>query len=466
MIKLTPQEHRALHMANGSRREHYKLELLDKYGVKKCDLELLDGIIDVDANSQIQRAGSLTFRLPFVFRKVETNAPNNNPILSSIAGNLFELGIGIDGLIYTIQVEKGDVTTSKLQVDDAGTLFTDAVTVASVEHSIIDQDGYTWEIGVEADGTIYSQSTVMERKIYYRNEQVEANLLTDRVKAFMGIEIEGNVKWWPLGIFLTIKPVVNGGIVTTQIYDECIIIQQSYIDEPKLFLAGTNYGEVLRYLLISCGITKINIEPTTLTLQTDMVLDDSQNKLEWFNYVAEQINYTKLTVNTDGWFVSKKYVEPSPVNVGYVYEENHLSIITGESDITMDAWGIPNYFVRIVSHPTLGTLKSIYENNDPSDKYSTVNRYRITDKQTVDNVASQIELDNITRKAAFNAKQITQEVTFSTANMPHHEVGDILDLRKVELKGIFVEQGYTITLKSGALMDHKVKRLVNLIEYS
>lgn len=465
MIKLTPQEQQALHMVHGSRQEFYKLELLDKYGVKKCDLELIDGRIDVDMNSAIQRAGSLTFRLPFVFRKVETSPPNEMPILASSTGKLFEVGIGIDGLIYTLEVEKGETTISSIKVQDNGLLYTEDTTVSSIEFTLIDQNGYTWEIGIEG-GLIYSQRTDAEQKIYYRDEKIEINFLSDRVKAYMGVKIDSSIKWWPLGVYMMVKPVVQDSTVISQIYDECIIIQQSFILEPKLFLKGTNYIEVLRYLLISCGITKINIAPTTCVLQTDLILDDTKNNLDWFNYVAEQINYTKLSVNSDGWFISKKYVEPSPANVGYIYNENQLSVITGESTSTMDYWQIPNIFKRTVSHPQLGELTSIYINNDPTDPFSATNRHKIVDKQTVDNVAGQIELDNLTRKAAFQAKQITQEVSFNTANMPHHEVSDILDIRKHDLTGIFVEQGYSIQLKAGATMTHRVKRLVNLIEYS
>lgn len=76
----------------------------------------------------------------------------------------------------------------------------------------------------------------------------------------------------------------------------------------------------------------------------------------------------------------------------------------------------------------------------------------------------QIELDNITRKAAWQAKQITQEISFQTLNMPHHTTGDILDLRHPEARGIVVESAWSMTLKAGAKMTHKVKRLVSLSE--
>lgn len=356
MIKLTHEEIEVLHCKYGYRQEFYRLELVDRYGIKKCDLKLIDGEISLDSTADIQKSATINFK-----------------------------------------------------------------------------------------------------------ESPKANYLSDRIKPFMGIMIGDTIKWWPLGVFLMIQTNSSNGTVRAQCYDETIILQQSQVLAQKVFLKGTNYGEVLRYFLISCGITKINIQSTELKLPEDLIIDDSKNKLEWFNYIAEQINYTKLSVNSDGWFISKKYIEPSPANAGYVYKEDDMSVLSGDVESLIDYWKVPNVFKRVVSHPTLGELVSIYINTDPTSDFSVTKRgIEITDSEQVDNVANQEELDNLTRKAAFNANQIYQEVAFYTLNMPHHEAYDILDLRAGSLNGIFVEQHFNIKLKEGALMTHRAKRLVTL----
>lgn len=356
MINLTQDEINYLHCKHGSRHEYFKLELIDKYGIKKDNLDLIGGDITVNANADIVRAGQIQFK--------------DAPIV---------------------------------------------------------------------------------------------NYLSDRIKPYFGLKINNSIRWWPLGVFLMVKPQINAGITNTQVYDETIILQQAQVLIPKLFLKGTNYGEVLRYFLISCGIVKINIQSTTLTLPSDIIVDDSKSKLEWFNTIAEQINYTKLSVDSNGWFVSRKYVEPSPLNVGYVYKNNDMSVINGAPERMIDYWKRPNVFKRTLSNPNVGELVSIYKNDDPTNDFSTVRRgFEITDTKVVDNVANQLELDNLTRKAAFNASQVYEEVTFSTLIMPQHEVLDILDLRHDTLKGIFVEQSYRYNLKAGAIMSHDVKRLVSI----
>lgn len=341
----------------GAREEYYKLELLDFYGIKKCDLSLVDGTINVYSQKAIKRYATLEF----------------------------------------------------------------------LEDSRVDY-------------------------------------INDKIKVSMGIRINGALKWYSLGVFFMLTFNVEDGVCYCNCYDETVYVQQDKIDQPKLFLKCTNYGEVLSYFLISCGITKINIQPTDLVLTADVVCDYTKNKLEWFNYFAEQINYTSLTTDSNGWFISKKYAEPSPLNVTNTYKDNELSIILGVLTRKMDYYNIPNLITRIVSHPQLGNLTSTYVNNDPTSIFSVTRRHgkKITDIATVDNIANQVELDNLVRKLAFNAVQVEQEVTFETLNMPTHSINDILDLRHKDLQGIFIEQRYSITLRAGAKMTHVCKRLVRL----
>lgn len=462
MINLTEKERQALH---NNRQEFYKLTLVDKQGVEKCELEMLQGQITCNKDRAIQKTGTLKYRVPSIVKKVEDVAPNSNIILISSSGKIYSLGIETNGLLYTVEVnqEASSVVRSTIKVQDDGILYTEEHGTGKVEFYLIDSNGYTWGVGVD-NGLIFSERTGLAQKIFYRDKKIEIDYLNDRIKVWMGIRMGEDIRWWSKGVFVNIQPKIKKGIVETSIYDETIIVQRTRILEPKVFLKGTNYVEVLTYLLGYCGIIKMNIEATTLVLQTDIVLDSKKNNLEWFNYYANQVNYTNLTVDDDGFFVSRKYVEPTPLHVGYIYETDDMSVITGDLDAVLDNYNIPNVFRRIVAHPQLGELVSTYINDDPTDPYSTVNTTMNYNEETVDNVSGQIELDNITRKAAWQAKQITQEISFQTLNMPHHTTGDILDLRHPEARGIVVESAWSMTLKAGAKMTHKVKRLVSLSE--
>lgn len=345
-----------LHCKYGSRQEFYRLDLVDRYGIKKKELDMSSGRISLDADIDIQKVGDFTFR-----------------------------------------------------------------------------------------------------------EDKDINYISDRVRPYMGVRIGRDIKWWSLGVFLLSKPINVDGLSSVRCYDESIILNESYILEPKLFLAGTNYIDVLSYLITSSGITKVSIEPTDLELPTDLVLDDTKTKLTWFNEIATQINYTRLSVDADGWFTSSKYKEPSPLNVEYIYRMDDTSVILdGWSDGT-DYRHIPNVFKRVVSHPELGDLVSIYKNTDPTSKFSIQSQGReIVDKKVLDNVAGQVELDALTRRAAFNAAQVTKTINAQTLNMPHHTANNVLDIRTPSGGRIYVEHAWTMELKAGSTMTHKIKRLVSL----
>lgn len=461
MINLTAEEMKALH---ANREEFYKLTLVDKYGVEKCELEMLNGTITCNSDRVIKKTGTLTYRVPNIFRKVEDRAPDSLKVIASDNGLKFYLGIEVTGMIYTLETDASKKVdyTGIIKCQDDGLLYTlEPGNGQALE--LIDSNGMIWSIGVD-EGLIYSESTTKPQKIYYRDEKIEIDFLNDRVKVWMGIRIGQNIRWWPKGVFMNIQPSEKNGIISTQVYDETIVLQRTRILDDKVFLKGTNYNEVLTYLLIYSGIQKFNIEPTDLVLQTDMVLDSKKNVLEWFNYFTEQINYTTVSVDDEGFFVSSKYKEPTPLNVTYTYAADEMSILTGDLDSIIDNYNVYNAFRLIVAHPQLGELVSTYTNDDPTDKYSIVNTNMNYFEKTIDNVAGQVELDNLTRKEAWKAKQISQEVTFHTLNMPNHSVGDVLDLRHPHATGIVVESEWKMQLKAGSKMVHKVKRLVNLNE--
>lgn len=462
MINLTDIERAALH---NNRQEFYKLTLVDKFGVEKCELEMINGSITCNSERAIKKTGTLTYRIPNKINKVEDFAPEDVKYILSDSGLTYAIGIYPTGELYSRDILETE--TSKyigiIKIKDNGELYT-LENGAGEEFTLIDNKGFTWSVGVDGAGLIYSEDTIYNRKIYYKFEPIQIDFLNDRVKVYMGIRINKTIKWWSKGLFVNIQPTVQNGIVSTKIYDETIIMQRTRILDDKVFLQGTNYGEVLSYLLVYCGIQNINIEVTNLTLPIAVILDSKKNVLEWFNYFAEQINYTSLYVDDDGFFTSRQYTEPSPSNVGYTYIANELSIITGDLNAFIDNYNVANVFRLIVAHPILGELTATYINDDPTDPYSIVNTNMHYYEKVIDNVAGQIELNNLAKKEAWFAKQLTEEISFQTLNMPNHTIGDVLELKHPNATGIVVENEWTMQLKSGSKMTHKVKRLVNLNE--
>ena len=309
-----------------------------------------------------------------------------------------------------------------------------------------------------ARGNIYTEVSGEDRKVYYRKEKVTINYLTDRLKIWYGI----NNEWYSLGEYMMIRPKNVKGIVSTTLMDLTVLIQKRRELDPVVFVKGTSYHDVLSYFIIKSGYTKTNIEATDLVLQSDRVFDDSKNRLEWFNEVAKEINYTNLQVDENGYFISRKYIQPTLSDVKHIYKVDKNSIISGEFDIEQDFWNTYNIIKCVHSNPNTPLLISIARNDDPSDPFSTYAIGEVLLTVKINNVADKQELDGIATKLLFEQRQITQDVTFSTLINPIHGIGDVLQIWSPEFEGVVLESKWSIPLKAGSLMSHTAKRIVDI----
>lgn len=280
----------------------------------------------------------------------------------------------------------------------------------------------------------------------------DVDTMSDKIGLHMGVMVNGSVNWFALGEFMIVD--VDG--LTINLADETIKLQQARVLEKKVFKAGSLYTDALKWFLITSNIIKFDIQQSDLVLPADIVVDDSKSKLTWFNYIADQVNYTHLHVDNNGYFVSSKYKEPTYDRVDYEYRRNEYSVITGVKS-KIDYWNVPNVFKRVVSRGDLPPLVSIVKNDDPSNRFSTVNRgYEIVDVRTVDLVSTQAELDLLTSREAMKAKQVEEVVNVTTINMPVHGIYDV-----VELDGTLYEQvNWQMTLNSRSQMTHYFRRVV------
>ncbi len=447
-------------MINGTRIETVRAELLDQYGIKKCDIEIIDGTINCDSSLSIAKAGNVTFKYPNSTRLVEDNPPNTDIVLSD-GSKKYYLGIDTDGIACTYEASNQDVesiTLPNIFVANDGTLEANTVTNDTLECTLMDLNGFIWNIGVEPPNNIYTVKSGQDRKVFYRKEQVKINYLTDRIK--IGYVI--NDKWYSLGEYMMIKPKNKNGIVSTSIMDLTVLIQRRRELEPVVFVKGTPYHDVLSYFIIKSGYTKVNIEATDSVLRSDRVFDDTKNRLEWFNEVAKEINYTPLEADENGYFVSRKYRQPTLSNVKHIYRVDKNSIISGEIETEEDFWNTYNVIKCVHSNPSTSLLVSIARNDDPSDPFSTYAIGEVPLTVKVDHVADKQELDGLATKMLFEQRQITQDVVFHSLINPVHGLNDVIQLFSPDLEGIFLENSWTIPLKAGSLMTHKMRRLVDV----
>lgn len=275
------------------------------------------------------------------------------------------------------------------------------------------------------------------------------DVLRDKIAIHMGVEVNGSMKYWQLGTFRIM--MCKGQVL--QLADETMLLQQARVREKKVFYKDSLYTDALKWFLISSGITFFDIEPSTITLKADIVIDDSKSKLSWFNYVADQINYLHLYVSNNGYFTSKRYREPRFDRVGYIYAIDEVSVIKSMSK-DVDVWNVPNVFKRTVSRGDMPPLTSVYINDNPTNKFSTTYRgLEICDFATVDLIGTQEELDLLVSRIAIKAQQLEEIVNIETINMPHHDIYDII---QVDDK-LYEEVSYSIPLSNRGSMSHTLR---------
>lgn len=274
---------------------------------------------------------------------------------------------------------------------------------------------------------------------------------------------------FPLGILLLNSPARkdrdNAVYRQIECYSKLQILQEDKFGERYFIPAGANYTTAISQIITSSGETKINIVTAEAVLQTDKEYDIEMSKLEIINELLNEINYNLLRVDVNGYFISEPYVLPVDREIEYEYIDDELSVIVPEVTEELDLFNVPNVFVRYLNNPERPPLRSVYINDNPDSITSTVSRGRnIVDIRSVEDIASQEALDELTRRDAFNASQVYGHVNFETAIMPFHDYLNCLFLRykPLEIEDKYVETSWSIECRAGGKMQHTVRKVVNI----
>jgi hypothetical protein len=217
-------------------------------------------------------------------------------------------------------------------------------------------------------------------------------------------------------------------------------------------------------LTIPRKVTEAIVSSNTV-LPTGMEWEPGTPKLTIVNDLLAAINYESATYNEDGIFVGRPYVSPQNRTAAFRYATDSESVITGDIDQSVDLFGVPNKWVVVVSDPDRPALIGTYTNTDPLSPTSTVSRGRtIVDYRTEQSAADQLTLDAQAARLAFEASQVYESIEFDTALMPIHQNADVFE---VEVDGLavdskFSEQSWSMSLKNGATMSHKVRKVVSV----
>lgn len=295
---------------------------------------------------------------------------------------------------------------------------------------------------------------------YYK----DIDFLNDRIKPIVKI----NGVEHPMGVFLMPSPLrrheVKGVVREIEGYDLSMILKEDKFTDRYLIRKNTNYVQAITQIINSAHISNVNIQSSSSTLNRDREFEIGESKLKAVNDLLTELNYTSLYTDRNGVLRANPYILPSNRVVEFEYRSNNLSkIIDYSASDELDIFNLPNIWVAVVSNGEQKSMKSTYENNNPSSPTSTVSRNRrIVDYRNVTDISNQTALNGYVQRLASNASSVYKKISFSTLINPLHEYSNALyvEYPKLGISGKFIETSWEIDLNIQGSMKHEARGVV------
>lgn len=334
------------------------------------------------------------------------------------------------------------------------------------EYILVDsQKNYINKISVEDAKISYDSENEVKRTlsgVVRASDIINIDTLDYYIRPYMCLKYKKDVIRWPLGLFL-----IN---VSGDYEEHAKLLEIIGYDISKIALddktdARTYAPEETVYTSFAAQIagtiySNVSVTPSVKSYSNPLEWDIGTEKLIIINDVLKSINYNPLHFDENGIGLITPFIFDEGRTVDHVYQDNETSIIVDGINVSTDRFEIPNKIIRYVENPDAAYLVSTYVNDDPDSPYSTVNRGRvIVDIDSVDDIATQEDLDNLVYRIAAQANS-TEEVEFSTLNMPGHGYRDciFLSIKTYGIEGKYIETSWEMDLSEGGLMTHLVKK--------
>lgn len=290
----------------------------------------------------------------------------------------------------------------------------------------------------------------------------------DFLQPVMFIEKNGlkfECKLVPMKPMTPVKRIYDGySMLSIDAYDELVMIKTSSLGKLLHFPAYTIYTTAIENELIESGYRYIKIEPSPLYMSIEREdWERSDNKLQIYNMLLREINYTDLTVDNYGSVISRPYTLPTIESARIRYMVDRSNIVPRKT-LEMDSYALPNVFTGIASNPDIEIpLIYIFQNTDPSSPSSIVNNggYAIHEVLSFNDIADKQTLIDAVHRRAAEVNASYEHVTIQTNNMPHHETYEPIFFWCDGVEGLFEEISWSISnFGPDGTMSHVARRLI------
>lgn len=287
------------------------------------------------------------------------------------------------------------------------------------------------------------------------------DMFKDRLRPVLIVDGEES----PLGVYMVMaapKTITDTETYhTLEAYDETMLLKQACFEARTFYASGTRYLSIVENMLTSVGLGDVYAETSTSSAPVDFEIAPGENYLDTINSILDAINFQHVYADANGTINLRRVKNPTVPQFTYkTADDFKLSPKLTEST---DIYNLPNVIVGLYSSPDSNT-PVIYKkvNDDPNSTISTVNRgYRVVKTVNLRSSSAETDLEGYVDRIAFEAMQATESVEFGTAAEGGHEPNTAIQLDTEEVRGLFVEKGWDISISTGSFeMTHVAERKV------
>lgn len=311
------------------------------------------------------------------------------------------------------------------------------------------------------------------------------NWLTDEIQPVM--IVDGLP--YPLGVFIPTTQslsVDSGSRVNIQAYDRCQRVLDTNSAAPVYWPRGTLYLDAVEQLLSASGVNTVFTTPNTAVFAEPREdWDAGTPYLTIVNDLLAEINYRPLFFDENGAAVLEPASIPDAAQIRHTLDDaDPETMVVLPITRTNDTFSAPNKFIVFCANPEKSeNMVAVAVNDNPQSPISTVRRGReIVSVSTVDNIASQAELQAYAERLRNDSLLTGETVTVSTGLLPGWRVGDAVAMHQrprawVEytkrgkrlvtdpgFNAIGVSRSYDMELVPGGKMTHTIERVVYNLE--
>ena len=290
----------------------------------------------------------------------------------------------------------------------------------------------------------------------------EVNFLTDRIRP--EVIIDGIT--YPLGILLPAKVETviteTGHHLSIQAYDQGWLLQTTMTENITTFAINTKYMTAIDSLLDAAGVAAALITDCSYTMtraREDWM--PGTNYLSIVNELLDEINYNHIWFNPEGFAVLAPDPDPQSTQVRHVLDENDVkTLLIRDASIGSDFYSTPNVFIYCCSNFKTSPITATAINDDPRSPVSVPRRGRkIVTVRQVNEVPSQDTLQAIADQAMKRSMLRTESISVSTGILPDFGINEAVALNINGETSICIERGWTMQMKPGGTMTHKMERV-------